>query len=430
MDDFGHYSNHSSDNEKNERKEPINYYNSPFYTPKEPNPKKKSKGVFSYALIAVLSSMVGGLVVGFLVLAVKPVVEPVVEKTIGNVFPGLISKVSTDNNSTDPTSLKKVEIVKSESPVVAIAEKVGPSIVGIKVTYNLTSFDFFGDTQSEAKGEGSGIIVRKDGYILTNYHVIENAYESKKQTGKVDVYLPNNKKPISAKIIGGDQRTDLAVIKIDQDNLPEAELGRSSKVKAGELAVAIGNPLGMEFAGSVTAGVISAVNRSIEVEGRKLNLIQTDAAINPGNSGGALVNSKGQVIGVNTIKMASTGVEGLGFAIPIDEVKPIMEQLIKHQYVKGRPQIGINGRTIDEDLSDYYHIPIGVYILQVTPFSGAEKAGIQVGDVIIEIQGKSIKTIEELNDLKKSYKVGDVLKVIIIRDGVRKTINLKLTEEK
>jgi serine protease Do len=421
-------------------------FNSPFYIPSEEKNKWKKNALYSYILVAVISSIVGGCMVGFFFLFAKPVVEPVVGKVVGQLFPRLASKVittpnMTTSNITNSSTLKKAESEEYSSPVVSIAEKAGPTIVGIKVTYNeLSPFSFFGDsTKSEAQGEGSGIIVRKDGYILTNYHVIENAYSQsdKKQTGKIEVYLPNNsKKPISAKVIGGDKTSDLAIIKIDEDNLPEAELGDSSTLKVGELAVAIGNPLGMEFAGSVTSGVISAVNRGIEVTDnitkskRTLNVIQTDAAINPGNSGGALVNSNGQVIGVNTIKMASTGVEGLGFAIPINVVKPIMEQLIKYSYVKGRPQVGIGGVNVDERASQQYDIPIGVYVQQITPFSGAERAGIQIGDVIVEFAGKPIKTIEELNDIKKDYKPEDIVKVVIVRDGVRKTLNLKLTEDK
>lgn len=437
MDDFKFPNNQPLSDDNRDKRENLSYYNSPFYIPNEQKQKKHKTNLLSYIAVALISSLAGGITVGFIILAAKPVVEPVVDKAVGSLFPGIISNVSTGKDNNGQSLLKKIEIGSYDSPVVAIAEKVGPSIVGIRVVYNETvPFSFFGDIESEAQGEGSGIIVRKDGYILTNYHVIEKAYSAsgKKQTGKVLVFLPNSKDEgqdgIPAKIVGGDRSTDIAVLKIEQDNLPEAELGNSSEVKVGELAVAIGNPLGLEFAGSVTAGVVSAVNRTVEIDGRTLNLIQTDAAINPGNSGGALVNPKGQVIGINTVKMASAGVEGIGFAIPIDEVKLIMEQLIQYKYVKGRPQIGIGGVSIDENKSRIYDIPVGIYVQQVTPFSGAERAGIQVGDVIVEFAGKSVKTIVELNEIKKSYKAGDTVKVVIIRDGVRKVINLKLTEEK
>lgn len=405
-------------------------HNSPFaYRDSRKNKVKKS--YLGYIISALAGSIAGGVLVSVFTLLFLPAIVPDIENTVEKVFPQAAAKVGSDS-AKNASKVSNVTVQKAVSPVVSIAEKVGPSIVGIKVTFKVEDpFSFFSDSDSEAKGEGSGIIVRKDGYILTNYHVIESAYQYRQQTGKVQVYLPNNsKKPIDAKIIGGDSRTDLAIIKIDQDNLPVAELGDSSQVKVGELAVAIGNPLGMEFAGSVTAGVVSAINRTIEVDGKTLNLIQTDAAINPGNSGGALVDSTGQVIGINTVKMASTGVEGLGFAIPINEVKPVMEQLIKYTYVKGRPQIGIGGVGINEKTARLYDLPVGVYIRQVTPFSGAERAGIQVGDVITEFAGKKVKTIEEINDIKKGYKAGDTVKVVIVRDGEKKTINLKLTEEK
>ncbi|MGE5328378.1 MAG: S1C family serine protease [Deltaproteobacteria bacterium] len=418
---YGGFSNN------NESKKDNN--NSPFYY--NDSRKKTSKNnLWGYIITGLASSVIGGLIVGAVLVVGTPIMAPVVNQTAGTLFPGITSKVLNGLDKT-ATLVKKVEVEKTTSPVVGIAEKVGPSIVGIKVIYKVNDpFAFFGDAESEAKGEGSGIIVRKDGCILTNYHVIESAYQGGKQTGKVEVYLPNNnKKPISAKIIGGDAKTDLAVVKIDQDNLPVAEFGDSSQVKVGELAVAIGNPLGMEFAGSVTAGVISAVNRTIDIDEKTLNLIQTDAAINPGNSGGALVNSAGKVIGINTIKIGSTGVEGLGFAIPINEVKPIMEELIKYTYVK-RPLFGIGGVNIDEKTAQQYGLPIGVYVNQVTQFSGAERGGIQVGDVIVEFGGKQVKTIQEINDIKKKYKVGDSVKVTIIRDSQKKTLSIKLTEER
>ncbi|MGE5474854.1 MAG: S1C family serine protease [Ignavibacteriales bacterium] len=405
------------------------HQNSPFYY-NDSRKKPAKNNLVGYIVTGLASSIIGGLIVGLILVFGNPIINPVVDKTVGTLFPEITSKTAKNSDNTN-SLIKKVEIKETSSPVVSIAQKVGPSIVGIKVTYKVENpFAFFGETDSEAKGEGSGIIVRKDGYILTNYHVIESALEDGKQTGKVEVYLPNNKKSTSAKVVGGDSRTDLAVIKIDQDNLPVAEFGDSSNVKVGELAVAIGNPLGMEFAGSVTAGVISAVNRTIDIDGKTLNLIQTDAAINPGNSGGALVNSEGKVIGINTVKLASTGVEGLGFAIPSNEIKPVMEQLIKYTYVKGRPQIGIGGENIDERTSLRYDLPVGVYVKQVSPFSGAERAGIQVGDVIIEFAGKKVQTIEEINEIKKGYKVGDTVKVVIVRDGEKKTLNLRLTEER
>jgi len=184
----------------------------------------------------------------------------------------------------------------------------------------------------------------------------------------------------------------------------------------------------MEFAGSVTVGVISALNRTIDKEG--LDLIQTDAAINPGNSGGALVNSQGQVIGINSAKIADTGIEGLGFAIPINDAKPIVDQLKMFGYVKGRPFIGISGQDITETISEAYGLPVGIYITDVTEGSGADKAGLMRGDILTSLDGKEVKSLNDLDAIKKGYMAGDTVKVTIVRDGVKKTLSLTFSEEK
>jgi serine protease Do len=207
--------------------------------------------------------------------------------------------------------------------------------------------------------------------------------------------------------------------------LPIAELGDSSKLEVGELAVAIGNPLGMEFAGSVTVGVISALNRTMELENRTMNLIQTDAAINEGNSGGALLNSSGQVIGINSVKIAASGVEGLGFAIPVNDAWPIVDQLIRYGYVKGRPFIGISGREISSIYASYYGIAEGIYITDVTHGSGADRAGIMPGDIIVSMAGNRIEAIKDLDKVKETYKPGDTVTVVVNRDN--KNISLRLT---
>ncbi len=311
------------------------------------------------------------------------------------------------------------------SDVTAIAKAAGPAIVGIRMTISGTRYNYFGTTNSQV-GEGSGIIIRKDGYIMTNYHVVSGADPKNSTSSRtiLEVFLPDGREA-KAEFKGGDEKTDLAVIKIDMKDLPVAELGDSSELEVGELAVAIGNPLGMEFAGSVTVGVISALNRTMEMENRTLNLIQTDAAINEGNSGGALLNSKGQVIGINSVKIAASGVEGLGFAIPINDAWPIVDQLIKYGYVKGRPVIGISGREISSVYASYYGLVEGIYITDVTAGSGADKAGIKTGDIIVSMAGKTIKTVKDLDKVKDAYKPGDTVAVVVSRDG--KNLNLKLT---
>jgi serine protease Do len=250
-----------------------------------------------------------------------------------------------------------------------------------------------------------------------------------KQKVTLEVYLPD-KRRVEAKFIGGDLVNDLAVIKINLKKLPVAELGDSSKLKVGALAVAIGNPLGLEFAGSVTTGVISALNRTVEVEERTLNLIQTDAAINPGNSGGALVDANGKVVGINTIKISISGVEGLGFAIPINEAKPIVNQLIKYGYVKGRPLIGIMGQVITKEVARYYNLPQGFFITEVVDQSGADKAGIREKDILISLAGKKIVSMRDLNAVKKGHKAGDTVKAVVVRGGKKVNLTLTFTEER
>lgn len=305
-----------------------------------------------------------------------------------------------------------------------VASKVLPSIVGIKVQYTVNSI-FTGSQNAVA--EGSGIILNKDGYILTNNHVVSSSDSSSfyavSEASKITVTLYNDSTEYEAKVIGTDSQTDLAVIKIDKNDLTPAELGDSSSVVVGEFAMAVGSPLGMES--SVTSGIISAVNRTVNSsDGKTYNLIQTDAAINSGNSGGALVNSQGQVIGINTLKLNGTGVEGMGFAIPINSAKPIFEQLITNGKVT-RPYIGLSGRDLTENLAKANNLVVGVYVVSVEPFSAAEKAGIKAGDVIIGIDGTAIETMDELNNIKNQHKIGDEISLKLNRDG--KEIDVKVT---
>ncbi|NLJ96594.1 MAG: trypsin-like serine protease [Clostridiales bacterium] len=318
----------------------------------------------------------------------------------------------------------------SSSVVTKIAKKVGPSIVGIRMVTQSPRYWYYGDEMSQSYYEGSGIIIDSNGYIMTNYHVIEYAdpKNSMSKNTTLEVFLSDGRQAM-AQFVGGDKKTDLAVLKIDLDNLTVAKLGDSDALEVGELAVAIGNPLGLEFQGSVTVGVISALNRSITIEDRILNLIQTDAAINPGNSGGALVNSKSEVIGINTAKVSLSGVEGLGFAIPSNEAKPIIDQLIMFGYVKGRPFIGVSGREITDTISYLYDIPVGIYILEVIKDSGAEKAGIREDDILISIAGKEVRTMAEVDSIKDNYKAGDTVDVVVIRNGKKLNLSLTFSEE-
>ncbi|MCK9479814.1 MAG: trypsin-like peptidase domain-containing protein [Firmicutes bacterium] len=333
--------------------------------------------------------------------------------------PKMPSKVSQSAAPSNVTGASTVGMFDGQMSIVDIAKKAGPAVVG--VVSKMTTSTFFGMMQ-EQEGGGSGIIIRPDGYIITNQHVIEGA-------SSVKVILSTGKE-YEAKLIGQDKKTDLAVIKIEENSLPTAELGESSALEVGELAVAIGNPLGQEFAGSVTAGVISALNRTMNVDGRQYTLIQTDAAINPGNSGGALVNKFGQVVGINTVKIGASGYEGMGFAIPVDIAMPIINELLEDGYVKGRPVIGLSLREINEPTSKRYNLPMGLYVLEVMEFSGAEKAGVKVSDIITKANGKEVKTVDELNKIRDTFKAGDSVELTIIREERVLNITVVLGEEK
>ena len=331
----------------------------------------------------------------------------------------------TENNNGDVQKL----VTANEDRVYTtpeIVDLVGPAVVGVinKATYTNPYAGMFGQQMPGGEveqGSGSGVIISDDGYIVTNNHVIEGATEI--------LVILNAGEEYTAKLVGSDAKTDLAVLKIDAEALTYAKLGTSSELRVGETAIAIGNPLGQEFAGTTTQGIISGLNRSITIDNKTMNLIQTDAAINPGNSGGALVNDHGQVIGINTAKISSSQYEGLGFAIPIDDAKPIIEDLIANGYVTGRPVIGIAGRAVTEQDAKAYNLKVGIYVSSMTADSPAYMAGIKIGDIITECEGKKVETVEELNEIKNKHKVGDTITLKVYRQGKTLDIRLVLGEE-
>jgi serine protease Do len=357
---------------------------------------------------------------GLLLVIVALVVSGVV---VGNL--GARNDAGANRNGKKQSRLFQTAVSGAGDTVVQIAKKTGPAVVGIRTTVRTSLEQYFGAAERSG-AEGSGIIIAKDGYVMTNYHVVQAADPRNDTAGRamLEVFLAD-KRQVKAKFIGGDPLNDLAVVKINVKDLIVAKLGDSAKLQVGSLAVAIGNPLGLEFAGSVTTGVISALNRVVVVGDRTLKLIQTDAAINPGNSGGALVNAAGEVVGVNTVKIALSGVEGLSFAIPINDAKPIIRQLISYGYVKGRPWLGIGGRELSREVAEYYHLPAGILIVQVAPEGGAAKAGMRKKDILVRLAGKRVTTMQALNTVKKRYKAGDTVTAAVARGG--RTINLKVT---
>ena len=327
------------------------------------------------------------------------------------------------NPTADPSPTKTSIVTDStdEAAVQAVAEAVSPSVVGVVVT--TSSQSFFGNGLS-SESEGSGIIYTQDGYIITNYHVISDAVES---GGKISVYLESDSStPISATVVGYDVSADLAVIKIDKQGLPNIEIGSSSELKVGQTAIAVGNPGGMDFMGSVSKGIISGLDRTIQLENTtEINLIQTDAAINPGNSGGALVNSSGQLIGVNSAKMASTNFEGMGFAIPVDDVVTICDRIIsKKDAPVGYVGVEISTRY-DSSTLQMMGYPAGVVVAGVAAGSPAADAGIEKGDIITEFNGTAVTGYMVFNSEKMKYSPGDEVTLTVYRGG--KTYSVKIT---
>jgi serine protease Do len=273
---------------------------------------------------------------------------------------------------------------------------------------------------------GTGLILTEDGYIVTNAHVIEGA-------AVVQVIL-QSKQSYQATVVGADEITDLAVLRIDAMDLHPAKLGDSDNMRVGDTVVAIGDPLGLELSGSMTDGIVSAINRDISVDGRSMTLIQTNAALNSGNSGGPLINCYGQVVGINTMKigdyMSSAGVEGLGFAIPSDTVSDIVTQLIRQGYVSGRPTLGITGEAVTTFYQLYYGLPNGLYISQLERGCDAEKQGLRAGDILLTVDENRIVTQTDLDNVVYTHEVGDVIPVTVYRDGKQGTFYLTVEEDK
>ena len=281
-------------------------------------------------------------------------------------------------------------------------------------------------TGGEGTSSGTGVILTASGYVVTNAHVVEGARE-------VTVLL-SDERQFPAELVGSDSVSDLAVLHISAENLSPAEFGDSTVLRVGDSVVAIGDPLGIELRGTMTNGIVSAINRDVTTGGRTLTLIQTNAALNSGNSGGPLINCYGQVIGINTMKMgvftSQSGTEGLGFAIPSTTVKEIADQLISQGYVSGRPSIGITGETVSSFYQLYYRLPSGLYITAVEETSDAAAKGIEAGDILISLGDTRITTAEELSAALSAYDVGDTVRIVIFRSGRQYAADITLHEAK
>lgn len=297
-----------------------------------------------------------------------------------------------------------------------IYQKLNDSIVAIQSA----------DSAGQVVSSGSGVVMSAEGYIITNAHVITDE-DSGETMSNISVLFADGSQ-LTASIVGSDEQTDLAVLKVEPTSeLTPAEFGDSDELQVGEDAYAIGSPGGVELANSMTSGIISAINRDITVNDRVMSLIQTNVTINPGNSGGALINKYGQVVGITSAKLGISYYEGLGFAIPINSAKEVVDELIQHGYIAGRPSIGITGRNITEQLAQYRNLPQGVEIASVDSRAYASTQGLQAGDVITAVNGTAITTMDEINAIKEDMKAGDKLTLTIYRPSEQKSMDVTIT---
>ena len=416
----------------------MNYQNYPHYDPWNQNeyrtgstkPPKRHGGLIAVLLVIVI--LLSGVVSILGVMNVRLFKQLHLEEAEqdlpimfsnpdDNVDPSMETVAATTSAQEDtkpsihaqpsPTSQENVPLEGALS-LQAIYEKVIPSVVSITSYY------------SRGSSTGTGVIFSEDGYIVTNCHVVEDAQ-------RYDVLLTDGR-ILDAILVGTDEISDLAVLQIEGDNLIAAVFGDSSVLRVGDTVVAIGDPLGIELRGTMTDGIVSAINRDIDVEGRTMSLIQTNAALNSGNSGGPLINCYGQVIGINTMKMGDSmsiaGVEGLGFAIPSTTVTDIVNQLITNGYVSGRPTLGITGESISSFYQFYYNLPQGLYINSVEPGSSADRVGIQPGDILISLNDVAVTSMDALKSVIYSYKPGDTVEILIYRGGRQYTATLVVDE--
>lgn len=429
----------------------VNYYSDPNGGDPNKKPKKKHTGLKVAAFVLAMVLVSGGSI---------GVYEGIRSSNADNSSSIVASNDSSaaESSTGDSSSSKKSDSSQSwiqlastngSMSVADIVKKVTPSVVGVQSTFSSSNGSnnnpmngyggFFGygsqgnNGSQGMTGVGTGIIMSKDGYIVTNAHVIYDDEYGYGEASSVQIQMSDEETTYDARIVAYDKEADIAVLKIDADNLTPAEFGDSSSCEVGEMVVAIGNPLGLQFQNTVTCGIISALDRKVTINDNTMTLIQTDTAINNGNSGGPLINSSGQVIGINSAKMSSTysgeaTVEGIGFAIPMSEAKSIVDDLINYGYVTGRPQLGISCQDVTKAVSQAYNIPVGAYIFSVTAGGAADQAGLQPGDVITGIQDQTISTTEELNAVKNQYKAGDTITLTYVRAGETKKVDVTLAE--
>ena len=388
-----------------------------YYAPEEKKPRERSgeahrSGTLKLACMCLVCALVGGLVGGFI---------------SWNAVKGNLADGTAKDNSVKPIS--GTTVGKRVSTETASANEIYE--LGCKQTVGVslesTRANIFGQ-QSASAVAGTGFIITSDGYIMTNYHVIESAQKSEH---KIQV-LFKDKSSFEAKIVGFDEDNDVAVLKIDASDLSPVSIGNSDDIAVGDSVFAIGNPLG-ELDFSMTSGRVSALDRSITIErnGTAINMFQFDPAINSGNSGGPVYNESGEVIGIATAKVGSSGVEGLGFAIPINDAADIANELITKGYVSGKAYMGVNiDNRYTSVYAQYYSMPEGAYVYNVESGGCAEKSGLAAGDIITKVGSEAIGGYSDLNAAIKSFKAGESTEIVVYRGGEYVTLRITFDEAK
>ena len=398
-------------------------------------PPKKKGCLIPFLLMAVIA--LSGLVSALSFLNVRLFAQLNKANARQEETVSIFREMEEEEESTDPVAYAEeasagaetqasqttLDLVPSEKAVDTITQEQGLSLQDIYAK-NIDAVVSITSHLRNGSSTGTGVIFSSNGYIVTNYHVIEGA--------QAVTVLLTDERQFQATLVGTDSVTDLAVLRVEATDLTAAEFGDSTQLRVGDSVAAIGDPLGSEFRGTLTNGIVSAINRDVTVSGRKMTLIQTNAAINSGNSGGPLINCYGQVIGINTLKIgdnaSSAGVEGLGFAIPSATVKEVIDQLILQGYVAGRPTLGITGEGVSSFYQHYYRMPAGLYITQIDPDSDAALKGLIAGDILLSIDDVRVTNMDEANNAIFDKNPGDTVTVIIYRKGMQYRVDLTLAE--
>ena len=415
----------------NDHKQNMEPWDQDSYETGSTRPPKNHGGIIALLLITVIILLGVSTVMGVLNIRLFAQTQGPTVPSVGDGMAFYPEAEATTGAATQPAVIPpensgtRLELNKAPESVANVPQEGGLSLQEI-YQKNIGAVVSISCTLTEGSASGTGVIFSDEGYIVTNSHVVEGARH-------ITILLSDGRE-MPAALVGSDSVSDLAVLYIDAKHLTAAEFGDAKSLRVGDAVVAIGDPLGIEFRGTMTDGIVSAINREVSVSGRPMTLIQTNAALNSGNSGGPLINCYGQVIGINTMKIGTfvdkAGVEGLGFAIPSATVKDIVEQLIDQGYVSGRPTLGITGESVSTFYQIYYNLPAGLLITEVDEASDAAAHGIAVRDILISVNDTRITNMDDLNNVIYGCEVGQEVTAIIYRAGRQYAVELTLMENK